>query len=68
VLTSDAVLEAAFTWVCQRRLPWSPNADIWWLRRDWRDAKATPKDCRFTVRRGPTAGPRVTVPMPAARP
>jgi RNA-directed DNA polymerase len=27
-LASDDVLEAAFAWVCQRRLSWSPDADI----------------------------------------
>lgn len=33
--TSDAVLDAAFARVCQRRRGWSPNADIWSFRRDW---------------------------------
>jgi hypothetical protein len=28
VLTSDAVLDAAFAWVCQQRRDWSPNAGI----------------------------------------
>ncbi|MSP02238.1 MAG: reverse transcriptase, partial [Acetobacteraceae bacterium] len=32
-------MDAAYGWVCQRRAAWSPHADIWWLRRDWRDEK-----------------------------
>jgi hypothetical protein len=38
-LTSDAVLEAAFAWVCLRRRDWSPNADIWSFRRNWPNEK-----------------------------
>ena len=43
-LASGDVLEGAFAWVCQRRLCWSPNADIWWLPRDWQDEKQQLKD------------------------
>ncbi len=38
-LALDAVLDAAFTWLCQRWRDWSPNADIWSFRRDWQDEK-----------------------------
>jgi len=34
-LTSDAVLDVAFDWLCRRRLNYSANADVWALRRDW---------------------------------
>jgi hypothetical protein len=34
-LTSDAVLDAAFDWLCRRRLNYSANADVWALRRNW---------------------------------
>src|SRR5271163_2121645 len=35
-LVSDEVLDAAFSWVCQRRRAWPADADIWPFRRDWR--------------------------------
>jgi len=34
-LTADAVLDAAFDWLCRRRLNYSANGDVWALRRDW---------------------------------
>ena len=37
------------------------------VRRIGRETKATPKNYRFAVRHGRTAGPRVTAPMPADR-
>jgi hypothetical protein len=43
-LVSDAVLEAAFAWVCRRRRDWPPDANIWSLRRNWRDEKQRLKD------------------------
>jgi len=38
-LASDAVLDAAFAWLCARRRVWPANADIWSFRHDWPDEK-----------------------------
>jgi hypothetical protein len=38
-LASDAVLDAAFAWLCRRRQDWPADADIWSFRRNWRDEK-----------------------------
>lgn len=43
-LASDEVLDAAFAWLCNRRLGWSSNADIWDFRRDWVDEKRRLKE------------------------
>ena len=43
-LTSDATLEAAFDWLCRRRLNYSANADVWTLRRCWPQEKQIIKD------------------------
>lgn len=32
-------LEAAFQWICELRKDYSPNSDIWGLRRDWHHIK-----------------------------
>jgi hypothetical protein len=32
-------LEAAFQWICELRKDYSPNSDIWFLRRDWHHIK-----------------------------
>jgi hypothetical protein len=38
-LVSDAVLDAAFAWVCRRRGHWPADADVWSCRRGWPDEK-----------------------------
>ena len=39
-LASDALLEQAFAWLCQRRKRYPPHADVWNLRRSWPTEKA----------------------------
>jgi hypothetical protein len=39
-IVADGLLETAFTWLCQRRRDYPPEADCWRFRRDWRDDKA----------------------------
>lgn len=39
-LTSDGMLEEAFTWLCRQRRDWPDAADVWDLRRQWRVEKA----------------------------
>jgi hypothetical protein len=39
-LASDAVLDAAYAWLCRRRRDWPANADIWSFRQRWPEAKA----------------------------
>jgi SAM-dependent methyltransferase len=34
-ITSGAVLDAAYEWLCRRRRDYSANADVWGFRRDW---------------------------------
>ena len=34
-LTSDAVLEEAYAWLCRARCQWPDHADVWDLRRHW---------------------------------
>jgi hypothetical protein len=43
-ITSDAVLDAAYEWLCRRRRDYSANADVWAFRRDWahEDEERTP--------------------------
>jgi hypothetical protein len=38
-LTSDAVLDAAYDWLCRRRHAYPDHADIWDFRRDWAQEK-----------------------------
>jgi hypothetical protein len=38
-LVTDAVLDDAFAWLCQRRKAYPPSADIWSFRRHWRQEK-----------------------------
>ncbi len=38
-LTSDAVLDAAYEWLCHRRRDYPDHADVWSFRRDWTDEK-----------------------------
>ncbi|MCP4402475.1 MAG: hypothetical protein GY801_34850 [bacterium] len=40
-IASDAVLEETYTWLCERRTDYSPNDDVWDLRRRW--AEITPQ-------------------------
>ncbi len=39
-LASDAVLDAAFEWLCRRRRDYPADADVWSFRRDWPDEKS----------------------------
>ena len=39
-ITSAAVLEQAFDWLCKQREHHSPNADVWWVRYHWQEVKA----------------------------
>ena len=34
-IASDVILDEAFGWLCQRRKDYSPNNDVWDLRRNW---------------------------------
>ncbi len=38
-LASDAVLDAAYGWLCHRRRDYPDNADVWSFRRHWPDEK-----------------------------
>ena len=38
-IASDAVLEQAFAWVCEKRAHYHHNGDIWHLRRWWSETK-----------------------------
>ncbi len=38
-IAADAVLEEAYTWLCERRKDYSPNDDAWDLRRRWAEIK-----------------------------
>jgi hypothetical protein len=39
-IASDAVLNAAYAWLCRRRRDWPANADIWSFRHRWPEEKA----------------------------
>ena len=43
-LTSDAVLDAAFDWLCQRRRDYPDHSDVWDFRRHWLREKARVRD------------------------
>jgi hypothetical protein len=34
-ITSDAVLDSAYEWLCRRRRDYSANSDVWTLSRNW---------------------------------
>ena len=34
-ITSDAVLDAAYEWLCRCRRDYSANAAVWTFRREW---------------------------------
>jgi RNA-directed DNA polymerase len=38
-LVSEAILDACFAWLCQRRKNYPANADIWWFRKNWPQQK-----------------------------
>ncbi len=39
-LTSEAVLDEAYTWLCRQRKGWPDSADVWDFRRHWPTEKA----------------------------
>ena len=39
-LTSERMLEAAYTWLCYRRKKYPPSADVWSFRRRWAQEKS----------------------------
>ena len=49
-LVSDAVLDAAFAWVCRRRRHWPADADVWSFRRGWPDEKQRLKEALLSGR------------------
>ncbi len=38
-IASDAVVEDAYTWLCERRKDYAPDADVWHLRWRWAEVK-----------------------------
>jgi hypothetical protein len=38
-ITSDAILDEAYAWLCHRRRDYPANADVWWFRRNWASEK-----------------------------
>ena len=38
-IASDAVLQSAFQWLCERRKGYSPNNDVWALRERWAELR-----------------------------
>ena len=39
-IAADAVLDAAFAWLCKRRRDYPADADVWDFRRKWPTKKA----------------------------
>ena len=39
LIASDAVLDEAYAWLCDRRRDYSPHDDVWTLRERWADIK-----------------------------
>jgi RNA-directed DNA polymerase len=39
-LTSEAILDEAYAWLCRQRKDWPDSADVWDLRRHWATEKA----------------------------
>ena len=39
LIASDAVLDEAYAWLCNRRKDYSPHDDVWTLRERWADVK-----------------------------
>jgi len=48
-LASDAVIDAAFQWLCRQRRHWGNNADVWDLRCRWHTEK---RNIQQALRRG----------------
>ena len=38
LIASDAVLDEAYAWLCDRRKDYSPHDDVWKLRERWADS------------------------------
>jgi hypothetical protein len=38
-VVTDAVLDAAFAWLCHQRRDWPPDADVWRFRQRWSEEK-----------------------------
>jgi len=38
-IASDEVIDAAYDWLCERRLEYHHNNDVWQLRRWWEEKK-----------------------------
>jgi hypothetical protein len=43
-ITSDAVLDAAYAWLCRCRRDYSANSDVWAFRREWTREKQRIKE------------------------
>jgi hypothetical protein len=43
-VTSSAVLDSAFAWLCERRIDYADSADVWNVRRRWPDLKLQLQD------------------------
>ena len=56
---SDAVLDAAYDWLCRRRRDYPDHADVWVFRRHWLTEKArlqsdlSTDDFRFGLKKHP---------------
>jgi RNA-directed DNA polymerase len=40
IVITDCVLNEAFSWLCQRRIDYSPHDTVWGLRANWQQHKA----------------------------
>ena len=38
-IASDEAINAAYQWLCKKRLHYHPNADVWQVRRWWHEKK-----------------------------
>ncbi len=38
-IASDAVIDEAYAWLCERRKDYAPDADVWRLRWQWAEVK-----------------------------
>ena len=39
-VVTDAVLDAAFAWLCHQRQTWPAEVDVWRFRQHWPEEKA----------------------------
>jgi hypothetical protein len=44
-IASEPVLNPAFAWLCERRLDYSPNDDVWDVRWRWDELRSWLQDC-----------------------